>query len=64
LQKAVNWLHEKTHYTFYPIVENRRGYAEYIAYVYRVERKPKTSFWYVLEVENDLPKTIKRICLY
>lgn len=64
IYRAVNWLHERTNYSYYPIVGTPRGYPEYIAYIYRVRRKAKPSIWYLATLKEGRTTSIKRICLY
>lgn len=65
LRKASNWLHKRTNGNYMPVVEVRRGYAEFIAYVYKIKRENKPSVYYCMDMlEQWVPKQIKRICTY
>lgn len=65
LQKACEWLNVKTNYTYIPVVANRKGYAEFVAYVFKLPREGKLTVWYVLEMASQYePKSVKRICRY
>lgn len=56
--KAYRWLHSRC--DVFPVVSERRGYPEFVAYVYRLKRSDKLNVWYCCEVGGG----IKRICLY
>lgn len=60
-KKASNWLNDRCRDSYYPIVLNRKGYAEFVAYVFKLTRTNKVSVYYVMDMYK---RTIKRICLY
>lgn len=64
LKKAASWLDDKVAGNYLPVVEVRRGYAEFVAYVYKVKRPDKPNVWYCMEVDEGHVKQIKRICMY
>lgn len=65
LEKACDWLNNKTQ-EYRPVVNSSRyGYAAFIAYVFKIQREGKTSLFFVLELDKKKKITrIKRICLY
>lgn len=62
LEKAVEWLHSKVDPKRYPcsVVTNTRGYAEFVAYVFRL--KDRRDVWYCLDVDKGKATRIRRIC--
>lgn len=65
-KKAVKWLEAKVDPSRYPapVVAVRRGYAEFIAYIYKIERPNRKGVWFIVEVDEQAITRIKRICLY
>lgn len=64
LRKAASWLDDKVKGNYLPVVAVRRGYAEFVAYVYKVKRLGKPDVWYCLEIFDQHITQIKRICMY
>lgn len=64
LQKACDWLNIKCKYGYMPVVANRRGYAQFIAYVFKLKRPDKVSVWYCVDTLEDVVVRIRRICTY
>ena len=63
LQKACDWLNNKLANKCYPVAITRKTYAEFIAYIFKMERKNKPSVWYCMEMNSSRSiKQIKRIC--
>jgi hypothetical protein len=65
LRKAHKWIEKRTgEYHLFPVVENRRGYAEFIAYVYKAKIGDR-HVWYCMEVLPNWGgiKNIRRICV-
>lgn len=59
--KLEDWSrNEKKQAQCYPVVAVRRGYAEFVAYVYKIDREEKPSLWFVFDIWNEC---VKRICL-
>lgn len=64
LLKARDWLTLQTDGKYYPVVASRRGYSEFIAYIYKIPRLNKPSLWFIMEVDGTFVTKIKRICVY
>jgi hypothetical protein len=63
LKKAADWLHKKTNYNYTPVVANRRGYAEFVAYIFRIHRDNKPDIRFVMTVHDQQITGIKRFCV-
>ena len=61
-KKASDWLHKKTNYDYLPVVANRRGYAEFVAYIFRIHRESKPDIRFVVTVKDQKITSIKRFC--
>jgi hypothetical protein len=66
LNKALYWIEKKCFYHNFPVVTILpKGYARFIAHIFRMKRQGKPSVWYLVSIddEHEISK-IKRICTY
>ena len=47
-----------------PVAVVRDGYAQFVAWIYRLVRDDKPTIWYCVEGKYYEDRTIRRICLY
>lgn len=60
-KRAARWLEEHAS-PIYVIALDRKGYAEFVAYIYRLRREaPQTDIFYVVDLCNE---RIRRMCRY
>lgn len=59
LRKVFRNLEKKTP-EIWPIAIDRRGYAEFIGYIFKISRLAKPSVWFCVDIWN---RTVKRICV-
>lgn len=65
LEKAIKWIEARTdRRSVFPVAVKRRGYAEFVAYVYRAEISGK-RVWYCVDLLTNQEgiSRIKRICV-
>jgi len=60
VRKALDWLHLQNKQV-YPVASVRNGDAQYVGYVFKIDRGEKPSIWYVYDVWK---MTIRRFCTY
>jgi hypothetical protein len=60
ISRAIDWLNKKSKDQFSPVVAKRRGYAEFVAWIYYIHREDKPDIRFVLDNWNGI---IRRICV-
>lgn len=58
MRRAAEWLYRRCELVG-QIVADRRGYPEFVAYVFRLRRPGRSSVWYVVDRWNESVRRFK-----
>lgn len=66
LKRALRWIEERAKPHALPVAVNRRGFAEFVAHVFKIERPGKPGLWFCvawLPDQGGIAK-VRRVCCY